>query len=280
MPDPRVRFTCPECKGPLAVPADRAGQAGKCPKCGAKITVPDAPSFGGDDLVDALSRDFARVRDMLAVRLQPKMEALRQPPGTLVTQDFGTDLVQLLVYNLPNMVVPVPRKHFEAWNRPIGDLFRMGVENIRKDGRLESRIQDVPGAVRIGILADPRGRNPFTTSHIFFFEDYFGTDHPHGVLFGIPQRRCILFHPIVDQGVVASVDALLGSLLRAFREGPESLSPNLYWWNDGKITLLPSSLEGKELRFNPPESFIRLVESLPPASEHRPKPPGRRPGRA
>jgi hypothetical protein len=85
---------------------------------------------------------------------------------------------------------------------------------------------------------------------------------------------------VVDGSVLPGLDLLLGTLMDMFREGPDPLSPNLYWWRDGVITLLPSSIEGMELRSNPPESFVRLVESLPPASEGRPGPPGRRPGRA
>jgi hypothetical protein len=145
---------------------------------------------------------------------------------------------------------------------------KFAIENLRKSGRLESRVQESPGGIRIGLMADGQGQNPFTTSHVFLFEDYFG-DYPNGVLFGLPQRRAILYHPIVDQGVVPSVDVMLGTLADMHREGPESLSPSLFWWKAGKVTPLPTSVEGKEIRFAPPPDFIQLVESLPPVKSPR-----------
>ena len=72
--------------------------------------------------------------------------------------------------------------------------------------------------------------------------------------------------PLVDLGVVESINRLIPSALSLFNEGPGSISPGIYWWRDGSVTLLPSEVSGRNVRFAPPDELVEVLDALPPAS--------------
>lgn len=46
------------------------------------------------------------------------------------------------------------------------------------------------------------------------------------------------------------------------QEGPGSLSKNVFWYNENKLTNLPYELENGKLKFIPPNSFVEMLNSL------------------
>jgi hypothetical protein len=46
------------------------------------------------------------------------------------------------------------------------------------------------------------------------------------------------------------------------RDGPGSISPNIYWWREGELTLLPTRLSDDSAFFEPPEEFIDGLNRL------------------
>jgi hypothetical protein len=61
---------------------------------------------------------------------------------------------------------------------------------------------------------------------------------------------------------VQAVQTMLQVGMNAYQEGPGSLSPDLYWWHRGALTLLPSSIDRKGVQFFPPDAFVELLNSL------------------
>ena len=47
-----------------------------------------------------------------------------------------------------------------------------------------------------------------------------------------------------------------------FQQGPGAISPGLYWWRNGTISLLPAQLDGKKVAFAPPDEFIAVLNEL------------------
>jgi hypothetical protein len=72
----------------------------------------------------------------------------------------------------------------------------------------------------------------------------------------------VLFQPIVDASIVNAVGLLLRLADAQCRQGPGSISPNLYWWKDGHLTLLPSKREGGQFQFIPPSEFVAVLNAL------------------
>jgi hypothetical protein len=48
-----------------------------------------------------------------------------------------------------------------------------------------------------------------------------------------------------------------------FEQGPGSISPDLYWWREGSVTLLPSQFDGSNIQFMPPDEFVQALNALP-----------------
>ena len=46
------------------------------------------------------------------------------------------------------------------------------------------------------------------------------------------------------------------------RDGPGSITPNLFWYRDGTFEQLPYELEGNQLSFAPSDDFVELLDQL------------------
>ena len=55
--------------------------------------------------------------------------------------------------------------------------------------------------------------------------------------------------------------------MNLFREGPGSISDQLYWWRGGEFVHLPHTVSGKSINFVPPDEFVQALNGLaePPA---------------
>jgi len=47
-----------------------------------------------------------------------------------------------------------------------------------------------------------------------------------------------------------------------YDDGPGSITPNVYWYKEGKLVLLPSELKDQQLNVSPPEEFVELRNAL------------------
>ena len=93
-------------------------------------------------------------------------------------------------------------------------------------------------------------------------EDYIESPTPYGAVVAVPHRHVVVFHAIRNLGVVKAISAMLPVAFGMYQEGPGSISPNLYWYRDGKFTLLPSKVTAKEITFLPPDTFVTEVLNI------------------
>jgi hypothetical protein len=78
----------------------------------------------------------------------------------------------------------------------------------------------------------------------------------------VPTQHILLVHPIASS---ASQDALfpLGwTAMRRWREGPNSISPRLYWYTSGRFVHLPYELNGEKFSVQPPAEFLAMLATL------------------
>ena len=85
---------------------------------------------------------------------------------------------------------------------------------------------------------------------------------PHGVVFSIPSRRRVLAHPVHDLTVIAAINTMVPATRNVFRQGGASVSPELYWCRGGVYSILPTGLDGGEVRFEPPPEFSAVLTQL------------------
>jgi hypothetical protein len=206
--------------------------------------------------VDARSATLEGVRSLLKVRLY-HTDYLDQMGGTgLVHRVPAEGLIETLVYDLPGSVRTVPPDHARRWGRPLDDLFRIGLDNVKAEPAPVRQTFDVgKGAVLQALVGD----SFFTASHALFLEEHLAPPPAFGALLAVPHRHAVLYHPIENMRVIGAVNSMIPIAFGIYQEGPGSLSPGLYWWMSGKLTLLPTKVSSQSITFSPPDQFVKEV---------------------
>ncbi len=209
---------------------------------------------------NALTMDvsnFGHIRTQLRARLYPvdllsqSVEAVHRP---------GPDgTVEVLVLDLPRSVRTVARSEANAWPTDDDELFAIGRANLTQTGKLTDNTVPVQPGVDLHLYT---GDAFYAGSHALILQTYLPADLPHGVLVGFPKRDVLLAHHIHNIGVTEAIGAMLQAILGMYRDGPGSLSPNLYWFRNGEFTLLPYQLHEESLDFSPPDAFVDMLNEL------------------
>ncbi|MEM9067404.1 MAG: hypothetical protein AAGE52_02830 [Myxococcota bacterium] len=214
-----------------------------------------ASALGGtrelEDLEERLS-DFEAVKELIKARLYPRSMMKTVPRDHLVLWDVADDLVAMLALDLPNTVASVTPETRAKWELSDADLYRLALENVAK--------QDVPDVEELDLGEGAKGRaligdSFFVASHALHVSRFVDPTE-HGLLLGVPHRHALLIHRIVGIEVLVAINGMLMRLRHMHLEGPGSISDQLYWWREGELTRLPSTVEGDTLKFQPPQSFV------------------------
>ncbi len=201
--------------------------------------------------------DFTKVKGQLRSRLYP-VDIVNH--ATDILQRSGPEgTLEVLALDLPTTVRTVSRTEANGWRLDPDDLFEIGRQNLRTSGKLRpNTIQLEPGTALTVYTGDPF----YAASHALIIDDYVPEDNRHGVLVGVPKRDILIVHPILNIGAMEAAGAMLQVIVGMHRDGPGSISPNLYWYHEGEYTVLPYELEDQSLRFLPPDEFAELLDEL------------------
>jgi hypothetical protein len=210
------------------------------------------------DDAEAFRGDFEAARPMLKPRIY--MVGDLPDDAAIVSSQIGAGLISVLTYDLPTSVRTIHRDDADSWSVPIDELFAIALANIASAPDRPERT-DVP--FEGGVFHALHGDSFFVTSEILRLREHLG-DAPNGALVAIPNRHILLFHPLLDLSAVVAVQFLIQMTIQMFREGPGSVSPNLYWWHDGALTQLPYDTDRKGVQFFPPDEFVQVLNGLPP----------------
>ena len=218
----------------------------------------DGPGPFGDDagiasLVDPEGPppDLAVARRVLKLGLYAG-DAVEEP---IAWKSPAPGLIAVLLYDLPDALVPVPAAHAAAFGRPADELFEIALENIKAwaDLKVETRTLD-DGAALTALF----GSDAFTAALALALGDYLERPAPHGALVGVPYTGAVLYHIVADARWASAARALLHEVARLC-EGDDALSPHLYWWHDGRLTAFPAEVAGDAVRLDPPRAFLDEV---------------------
>ncbi|WP_106402693.1 hypothetical protein [Actinocorallia populi] len=187
--------------------------------------------------------DFALIRHLLRTRVQPA----GADPGTLAARPFAPGLIEVVVVDTPTTVRTLTRAEVARWRVPDGELFALGRANVHADGLLqrEERPARSPGEPAVTVLHD---WTFYAATHVLWLEEYLRLG-PLGALVALPSRGLVLaleLRPARDGDALAEAAARLRATAeRGFREGPGSLSRELYWWRQGELTPLERGEDGR-----------------------------------
>jgi hypothetical protein len=206
---------------------------------------------------DAFDRtDFEAVKSLLKVRLYPAEGVADSEASAVVLARPAAGLVGVLVYDLPHTVASVPPEEVAAWGRSESELLALGLQNLAAEPAPKREDVEVERGVVLRLVSGP---SFFVASHLLCLERLLPQKLEYGALVCVPTRHLLLVHAIRDSRVLMAVNALIPQSYLYHQRGPGSLSPNLYWWHDGQLTHLPTSVERDAVKFTPPPEFVERV---------------------
>lgn len=192
-------------------------------------------------------RDFELVCGLLRARVYPA----EANPGRLVSRPFAPGLIEAIVADTPTTVRTVVADDVLGWPVTEGELFDLAREGVRADGPLECDVIDETG---IHVL---EGQTFYAATHLAWLDSYLDPG-PYGVLAVAPTRSLLAACQIRKESAVVAAERLVGFANNAYEEGPGSLSRELFWSRDARLTPLKTRFDGGRLVL--PEDFRSFLD--------------------
>lgn len=177
-----------------------------------------------------LPSSYIEVSRRLRVRLAADdwVEAL---PVKETARRVAEDLHEVLMVSIAGSAVSLPPDSLKLWGEPLDRLWDDARKNTVLEEPSERRALLKPTGERFTWV---RG-SWWVASLLLDLGRYLSPGNPHGALAMVPVRDALLFHEIVDEGVVKSLQGMMEVGLQFHLEGPDSVSPHVYWWRDSEI---------------------------------------------
>jgi hypothetical protein len=199
--------------------------------------------------------DFELAQHLLRTRIYPA----EADNGALAARPFAPGLIEAVVVDTPTTVRTVTVEEMNGWPVSGDALFMLGRANVRADGPLQVDDSEL-GGVPVAVL---HGWSFYAATHLAWLEEYVEMG-PYGALVVAPSRSLIVAHPINPRAgyhaTVAAARELQIQAHQAYEDGPGSLSPHLFWWRGGELTLLETRYEGDSLVL--PRDFLNMLATL------------------
>jgi hypothetical protein len=194
-------------------------------------------------------RDFSLVRGLLRSRVYP----VEARTGPLISRPFAPGLIEAIVADTPTTVRTIVTDDTGTWPVTAEQLFAVGRAGVRSDGPLDCDVIDDTG---IRVL---EGSTFYAATHLVWLETYLDPG-PHGALAVAPTRSTIAACAVRKDSAVVTAERLQAFAADTYEEGPGSLSPDLFWWRNGTLTLLETRADGGRPAL--PAGFLRFLDAL------------------
>lgn len=203
--------------------------------------------------------DFEKVKGRIKVRLFPSETLQTDAAKQVVMRQVADGIAAAPMFDLPSALLPVNKGHVAAWKMNEDQLFPIGLNNLVAAGPV--RVQELrdEGGPKILALG---GDSPLIATHLFFLERYFEKLPEHGILVCVPTCHTVLLHPIVDAEAGPALRVLVPAAIGMHRQGPNSVSPHVYWWRNRNLTKLEAKIEGENIEFFPPPDLVAALKQV------------------
>ncbi|MCL2142570.1 MAG: hypothetical protein FWH46_06865 [Methanimicrococcus sp.] len=197
--------------------------------------------------------DFDQVKQYIGTKLHDK-EYINVNADAFVYRPFAGEIYASLVYDSPYATKNIPKSDMEKWGKTEDEVFAIGIENIRRNYPLQ--------AVKVNFGEDEIfavEQNHFFAPNILFeleqHEEFIGKG---GAIVAAPTRHMALIYPINNLKVTSVLGIFFHAVPDIFRNGPGSLSDEIYWYHDGQYEPL-DYISDQNLVFKPSEAFLKLL---------------------
>jgi hypothetical protein len=202
--------------------------------------------------------DFQKTKDKLMIRLYSQDSGINDESSFFLKNDLeGT--VSVIVIDDPTSTRTLRRDQTLSWKMSEQDIFELALKNTQTTNHVKSRHLNAPNGVTLIVLSE---NSFYVASQALFLEKYPECIGKYGALVGVPTRDYLICFPINDITVKAAVQAMIPAISKIEQVGPGSISPDLFWYQDGKFVRLPYKLSSDSVVFDPPASFSDLVREV------------------
>lgn len=197
------------------------------------------------------------VRQLLRVRLYP--EAMFLLAADVVSRPFAPRVVETLVVADGPAITTLSSEVTTGWGLPVDDLFALGRRQVLDAGLLPRRHEDLGDGAVVTVLEG----DAFTTTHVAWLPTYLDIG-PAGALVALPTRHLVMAAPLTDRGqALAALQALLVNAHHLHGQGPGAITPDVFWWRDGALALVPAEVTRQRVDVHPPAELVEVLDALP-----------------
>lgn len=205
-----------------------------------------------------IADNFEEVKKYVGVRLYNHEYVASIGNENFIGREFAGDIYAMIVFDFPDSITSIKPEQTSAWNKTIDELFNTGVENIKNSYPVAISKQKFDEFSIWFAQSD----HFFTPNIVFDIENIDGLTGSKGSLIGIPHRHAAIIYPIEGIEVVKAINILIPTIYGMYKEGPGSLSNNLFWYQDGSYIPLPYKINDGKLQFFPPNEFVEMLNGL------------------
>jgi hypothetical protein len=219
-------------------------------------------SLTGRDL-DALAADFEQAREILRIRLyaDESMGGMTLEPGGSVLRPLAAGILLGLVYDFPDSVASVSTGQLREWPLAEDEVLSIARANtLAEPPPARHTVPSADGSAFEGMM----GESFYVASRVLGLGELIPADNVAGAIVGVPNRHVLLWHPIVDLRAVSAMTTMASVIQKMFRDGPGSISNQLYWWKDDTLIQVPITPNRKGFGISPPDAFVEILNGLAP----------------
>jgi len=206
---------------------------------------------------------YADIAPRLIVHLY-RSDAIGDARDRIVARPLCDGLVSALAVDLGHAVASLPADLPARWGRSEDELIRVGLANVER--RRVSR-ETFPSHELPGVIVS--GDHHSVTSQVHFLSNHLGRRHPAGAIVGLPARSMLFAIPLrtgadadamgrLSRAVTTALD-LVDGVASDPTFADQRFSPDLYWWCDGVLRLLPTGKTPAGPAVMPPDDLMAAL---------------------
>jgi hypothetical protein len=208
------------------------------------------------EIQDAL-KNFHKIAPRLAVRIWPLDTLDTIGRDYFIYREDLWATASVLVLDLPDCVDNIQPKNAVLWEEKTEVLFKVGLANVREQCKPERYVKELAQGIKVHVVTS---ESLYTATYALLLDEFSELVGRYGSLVCIPNRHVLACYPIEGSEVLLAMQQLMPIIDDLFRKGPGSISPHLYWYNQGKYSPITFDVRKKTI-YLPPD-FEAVLNQL------------------
>ena len=167
-------------------------------------------------------------------------------------------LSRQLMIKVEGGAVSVPPDLFETWNTSADQVWAAALDNTLAESPKEVRLLGKNSGERIVMITG----NSWASSQLLGLDRYLSSGGGYGAAACVPTNDVLLIHEITGPDFMESAVGLTTLATHLFNDGPQSVSPHLYWWNEGGVQRIVESTSDGTTVPTWDRSFSRMLARM------------------